>query len=219
MRAVSNFLSWLFLPLFTPVYGLLIVLFVPSTPKSFLRLDSLYEYPLKAKLLFILLFTVLIVFAPGLSFIVLRLNKTITSLSMENREERMTPIALMTFYCLILYLFLLYQPNNAMIPSVIMGMTIGGAFASFIAFHITKVMKISLHGIGMGALAGFVFMYYTGMEYFSIYALIAVFLAGGLVLSARVYLNAHTLKQVGFGYALGFVTQILAIFVYQIIDK
>lgn len=138
---------------------------------------------------------------------------------MEKREERMTPIAVMTFYCLILYLFLLYQPQDAMIPSIIMGMAVGGAVASFAAFHITKVTKISLHGIGMGALSGFVFMYFSGMEYYSLWLLVATFLAGGIVLSARVYLNAHTLKQVGLGYALGFVTQILSIFIYQIIDK
>lgn len=218
MRFLSNFISWLFLPLFTPVYGLLIVLFLPSVPQSFLRLDSLYEYPFQVKVLYIMLFTVFIVLAPGLSFLILRLNKTISSLAMESREERMTPIAVMTFYCLILYLFLLYQPEDAMIPSIIMGMAVGGVIASFSAYHITKFIKISLHGIGMGALAGFVYMYFSGMEYYSIWLLVNVFLAGGIVLSARVYLNAHTLKEVGLGYALGFITQILSIFVYQIID-
>lgn len=219
MRFIANFLSWLFLPLFTPIYGLLIVLFSPSVSASFLKLDSLYEHPFNVKILYLLLFSVFIVLAPGLSFIVLRLNKTISSLAMEKRDERMTPIAVMTFYCLVLYLFLLFQPKDAMIPTIIMGMAIGGAIAGFAAFHITKVMKISLHGIGMGALSGFVFMYFTGMESYSLWLLIATFIAGGLVLSARVYLNAHTVRQVGFGYALGFFTQMLAIFVYQIIEK
>jgi hypothetical protein len=219
MRFISSFLSWLFLPLFTPIYGLLIVLFVPSIPTSFLRLDSLYEYPNQVKVLYLLLFLVFIVIAPGLSFLVLRLNKTISSLGMEKREERMTPIAVMTFYCIVLYLFLLYQPQDAMIPTIIMGMSIGGAIASFAAYHITKVMKISLHGIGMGALAGFVFMYFTKMEVYSLWLLIATFITGGVVLSARVYLNSHSVRQVGLGYGLGFITQMLCIFIYQIIDK
>lgn len=98
-------------------------------------------------------------------------------------------------------------------------MAVGGAVASFAAYHITKVMKISLHGIGMGALAGFVFMYYTGMEYYSLWILAAIFLMGGVVLSARLYLNAHSVKEVSFGYALGFITQMLSIFIYQIIDS
>lgn len=217
MRRLANFISWLFLPLFTPIYGLLIILFLPSTPTSFLKLDSLYEYPFEVKLLYLLLFLVFIVLAPGLSFIVLRLNKTISSLSMHKRSERMTPIAVMTFYCIVLYLFLLYQPKEANIPTIIMGMSIGGAAASFAAYHITKVIKISLHGIGMGALAGFVFMYYTGMEIYPIGALIACFLAGGIVLSARLFLESHSLKEVTLGYALGFITQMLSIFVYQII--
>lgn len=214
MRYISNFISWLFLPLFTPIYGLLIVLFIPSIPSSFLKLDSLYEYPYEVKVLYLLLFGVFIVMAPGLSFIVLRLNKTISSLSMHKRTERLTPIAVMTFYCIVLYLFLIYQPREAHIPKIILGMSIGGAIASFAAYHITKTMKISLHGIGMGALAGFVFMYYTGMEYYPLWIFASTILIGGLVLSARLYLNAHSLSEVGFGYALGFITQILAIFVY-----
>ena len=217
MRGLANFISWLFLPLFTPVYGLLIVLFLPSTPTSFLKLDSLYEYPFSVKILYLMLFLVFIVLAPGLSFIVLRLNKTISSLSMHDRSERMTPIAIMTFYCIVLYLFLLYQPKEAYIPTIIMGMSIGGALASFTAFHITKIMKISLHGIGVGALAGFVFMYYTGMESYPTWVLITCFLAGGVVLSARLFLKAHSLKEVTFGYALGFLTQMISIFIYQII--
>lgn len=217
MHFIAKLISFVFLPLFTPIYGLLIVLFVPSVPVSFLRLDSLYEYPLQVKVLYLLLFTVFIVLAPGLSFIVLRLNKTISSLGMDKREERLTPIAIMTFYCLILYLFLLYQPENAMIPSIIKGMSIGGVLAGVAAYFITRFTKISLHGVGMGALSGFVFMYFSEMQYFSLWALIATFILGGIVLSARIFLNAHTLSQVAVGYGLGFITQILAIFAYQII--
>jgi membrane-associated phospholipid phosphatase len=216
MHSIAKFISFVFLPLFTPIYGLLIVLFVPSVPVSFLRLDSLYEYPLQVKVLYLLLFTVFIVLAPGLSFIVLRLNKTISSLGMDKQEERHTPIAIMTFYCLILYLFLLYQPENAMIPRIIMGMSVGGVLAGLSAYLINRFSKISLHGVGMGALSGFVFMYFLGMQYFSLWALIATFILGGIVLSARIFLNAHTLSQVAAGYGLGFITQILAIFVYQI---
>ena len=63
-------------------------------------MDSLYHYPYEVKMLYLLLFGVFIVLAPGASLLVLKMNKSISSLSLEVREERATPIAIMTFYCL-----------------------------------------------------------------------------------------------------------------------
>lgn len=217
MQVIARFFSWMFLPLFTPIYGLFIVLFIPAVPSSFFRLDTLYAYPMEIKWLFLLLFTVFLVLAPGLSFVVLRYNRTIASFAMESREERSTPISVMAFYFLVLYGFLLFQSNAEMIPATVKGMALAGGITSFIAYHINKVMKISLHAIGMGALAGFIYTYFLSMEYFSLLALVLVILAGGVVMTARLYLKQHTLKEIGFGYLLGFIIQFIVIFVYQII--
>lgn len=217
MTSFSKFFSWLFLPLFTPIYGLLIVLFLPSRPSSFLLMDSLYHYPYEVKMLYLLLFGVFIVLAPGMSLLVLKMNKSITSLSLEVREERATPIAIMTFYCLVLYLFLIFQENGAMVPNIIKGMALGGFLSSAIAYLMNKSFKVSLHGVGMGALAGFVLMYFLGMEVYSLPILLAVFILGGVVLTARLFLSAHNLKEVGIGYGLGFLTQIICIYFYDLL--
>ncbi len=219
MQVVARFFSWVFLPLFTPIYGLLVVLFIPSVPSSSFRLDTLYAYPIEIKWLFLLLFTVFLVLAPGLSFVVLRYNRTISSFAMEHREERATPISVMAFYFLVLYGFLLFQSNAEIIPAIIKGMALAGGITSFIAYHINKYMKISLHAIGMGALAGFVYTFFLSMESYSLLSLILVFLAGGLVMTARLYLKHHTLKEIGYGYLLGFIIQFIVIFVYQIITS
>lgn len=214
MKGFASFVSWLFLPLFTPIYGLMVVLYLPMQANSFLANESLYLLDPAAKFLFLLLFLVFIVLAPGLSFVVLRMNKTISSLQMERAEERLTPIAIMTFYCVVLYLFLHFQAEGALIPSIIKAMVLGGAIASFLAYFITKRMKISLHAIGMGALFGFIYMYASQLEQVPIGVLTAVLLLSGLVLSVRLVLNAHNLKEIGAGYVLGFATQIINIYFY-----
>ena len=214
MRKIAVLLSWIFLPLFTPIYGLLIVLYLPVQSNSFLASESLYMLDPAVKFLFLLLFLVFIVLAPGLSLLVLRLNKTISSLEMERKEERLTPIAIMTFYCLVLYVFLIFQTENAMIPSLLKAMVVGGALGSFIAYFITKKMKISLHGMGMGSLFGFVYMFSVPLEESPITMLILVLLAGGIVLSVRLFLKDHTLKEVGLGYLLGFASQFISIYFY-----
>ena len=217
MVSFAKFISGLFLPLFTPIYGLLIVLFIPSRPSSFLLMDSLYHYPIEVKMLYLLLFGVFIVLAPGMSLLVLKFNKSISSLSIEKREERATPIAIMTFYCIVLFLFLIFQENGAMVPNIIKGMALGGVLASAIAYLMNKKFKVSLHGVGMGALAGFVFMYFLDMELYVLPLLLAIFILGGIVLSARMFLNAHNIKEVAIGYALGFVSQVICIYFYNLI--
>jgi len=214
MKQISTLISWIFLPLFTPIYGLLIVLYFPSQADSFLASESLYMLHPDVKFLFVLLFLVFIVMAPGLSLVVLRLNKTISSLQMEDKEERLTPIAIMTFYCLVLYLFLMFQAENANIPSIIKAMVVGGALAALSSYFITKSFKISLHGMGMGALFGFVYMFSISLVQAPINMLITILMLGGLVMSARLFLKAHTLKEVGAGYLLGFASQVICIYFY-----
>ena len=214
MKQISTLLSWVFLPLFTPIYGLLIVLYLPVQSNSFVASESLYMLDPAVKFLFLLLFLVFIVMAPGLSLVVLRLNKTITSLQMESKEERLTPIAIMTFYCIILYLFLMFQAENALIPSIIKAMVVGGALGSGIAYFITKKSKISLHGMGMGSMFGFVYMFSVPLEQTPVFMLIAVLVVGGIVMTGRLFLKAHTLKEVGAGYFLGFASQVICIYFY-----
>ena len=138
MKGFASLISWLFLPLFTPIYGLLMVLYLPVQSKSFVANDSLYLLDPTAKFLFLLLFIVFIVLAPGLSFIVLRMNKSISSLRMETAEERLTPIAIMTFYCMVLYFFLHFQGEGALIPTIIKAMVF---LENILNFHCISSIK------------------------------------------------------------------------------
>ena len=212
MKIFSQAISWVFLPLFAPVYALLIVLYFESLPKSFLLWDSLYHYPPEIKISYIYLFLIFTTIAPGLSLLMLKVNKTISSLSLDNREDRSVPIGIMVFYCLVLYGVMAYQEGH--IPTILKAMAIGGAVSSLLALLITKSYKISLHGLGMGALTGFIFSYYLKMEFFHVELLYLSIFAGAIALSARYYLEKHSLLQLCLGYLLGFGCQFLSIYFY-----
>jgi len=214
MNIFSQVVSWIFLPLFTPVYALLLVLYFESLPKTFLLWDSLYHYPPELKTSFIYLFLIFTAAAPGLSLIMLKVNKTISSLSLENKEERALPIGIMLFYCIELYGVMAYQEGH--VPAILKAMAIGGVASSLIALWITKIYKISLHGLGVGALAGFIFSYYLDMEFFHIELLYFSIGVGAVTLFARYYLEKHTLSQLFLGYLLGFGSQFLSIYFYPI---
>lgn len=214
MKRLATIVSWVFLPLFTPLYALLVALYLPIPSASYVAEASLFLLPEPLKLLFILLFLVFIVLAPGFSFYIMKRSNTISSLMMDDRTERSNPIALMTFYCIILFGFLHYQAEGAYIPTIIKAMVLGGAVSGAVAFLINKRMKISLHSIGMGALFGFLYMFSLPLIKIPLILLSSVLLLGGIVMSARLLLNAHSLREVGYGYLLGFMAQLLCIFFY-----
>ena len=218
MKKIANLISWIFLPLFTPIYGLLVVLYYPVYSKSFWITESLFQMPTVAKLLFLSLFVTFIVLAPGVSFYMMKTNKTISSLAMEKQEERGAPIAIMFVYCLILSLFLWFQAKQFWVPTIIIGMVCGGALASLLAFFINKKIKISLHSIGMGTLFGFLYLFFLRLENIPLFLLFTVIIFGGIVGTARLILKQHTLKEIMLGYLLGFITQIVCIYYYPIIN-
>ncbi|HLW40658.1 MAG TPA: hypothetical protein VKX31_09710 [Brumimicrobium sp.] len=215
MQKISSFISWVFLPLFTPLYALAIALYLPINASSFVMNDSLHLLHPKVKFLFFLLFSIFIVIAPSFSLFVMKKNGMIQSFELENREERNSPIAVTMLYCLILFFFLHFQAEGAYIPPILKAMVLGGGAAAGIAYLINKFMKISLHGIGMGAFFGFIYMFSLRLEEIPLFLMISILLLGGIVMSARLILNAHTLKEVGYGYLLGFSTQLICILFYM----
>lgn len=218
MKNLSIFLSWLFVPLVVPIYGLLLVLYLPVKSASYISINSLYLYNPTAKILFLSLFTVFLLLAPTISFLVLKKNKTISSIQMEKREERYTPLAIMTFYCCILLGFLYFQSKSILIPPILEGVALGGGIASILAFFITKKHKVSFHSIAMGALLGFFYMYARTLTNEPVFVLSAVILLGGVINYTRVYLKKHTLFEVGIGYFLGFGSLALGIYIMHIIS-
>lgn len=212
MKSLAKAISFIFLPLFVPLYALIAVFYVPALPKSFYLLDALYHYPDEAKLLYLLLFGVFIVIAPGFSLIVLRLNKSISSLSIDQQEERFAPISIMIFYTVILYIFLWYQQESTFVPRILKAMVLGGFLSSVIAYIWNKWEKISLHGVGMGAFVGFLFMYFALLEKYNLIALLVAILLAGITLSARLFLQKHSPFEVLLGFSVGFCTQALVVY-------
>jgi membrane-associated phospholipid phosphatase len=69
---------------------------------------------------------------------------------------------------------------------------------------ITIFFKISVHAAGAGCMIGFLLsIMLIFPEHNLMWALVVIVLVGGLIMSARLYLNAHTPVEVYSGFALG----------------
>ncbi|MDQ4141322.1 MAG: hypothetical protein M3142_12475, partial [Bacteroidota bacterium] len=76
--------------------------------------------------------------------------------------------------------------------------------AVFFTFAISYFWKISAHSVGMGGALGFIILLHTWQpEERTLYLVSGTILLSGIVLSARLALNAHTPSQVYTGFLLG----------------
>lgn len=216
MKLLSHLLSWVFLPLFMPLFGLLIAMYVPSSPESLVSNDSLYLMVEQNKWVVLFMFFVFSTVAPGLSFVILRALNVITTIDMESKRERLIPMLIMLAYCLLLYFLFLVKAHNNILPKYVYALPLAGVFVTASFTLINRWIKISLHAGGAGILSGFIFAYSIEQAQFQFWTIIFVILASGLTIMARLFLRKHTPTEVYAGWSLAVMITFLINFYYPI---
>jgi membrane-associated phospholipid phosphatase len=205
MKLLAEILSWIFLPLLMPIYGLMLAMYIPSNQDYFFNTESLYFLTPEAKELILYMFFIFSALAPGLSFFMLHRRKVISTIDMESAKERSIPMLIMFGYCLLLYiLFVLKAPNN-ILPKYIYALPLAGTLVTALYTYINFYIKISLHGGGAGILSGFIFAYASVQQEYQFWILPAVIIASGLTIFARLFLKKHTPTEVYTGWSVAFI--------------
>ncbi|TXI85007.1 MAG: phosphatase PAP2 family protein [Crocinitomicaceae bacterium] len=216
MKQLSHLLSWIFLPLFMPLFGLLIAMYVPSSPQSLVDNDSLFLMIDQNKWVVLFMFFVFSTVAPGLSFVILRALNVITTIDMESKRERLIPMLIMLAYCLLLYFLFLVKAHNNILPKYVYALPLAGVFVTASFTLINRWIKISLHAGGAGILSGFIFAYSMEQAEFQFWTILVVILASGLTIMARLFLRKHTPTEVYSGWSLAVLITFLINFYYPI---
>jgi membrane-associated phospholipid phosphatase len=216
MKIFSDIVSWVFLPLFMPVYGLLLAMYIPSNEDYILNEDSLYFLTDAAKQAILYMFFIFSVLAPGLSFLLLHKKKIISTIDMENQRERNIPMILMLSYCLVLYFLFIIKAQDNILPKYVYALPLSGVFVTVTYTFINRWIKISLHAGGAGILTGFLLAYASAQVEFETWILVAAILASGLTLTARLYLKKHTQLEVYTGWSLAVLLTFLVNTLYPI---
>lgn len=216
MKVLSHLLSWIFLPLFMPLFGLLIAMYVPSSPQSLVENDSLYLMIDQNKWVVLFMFFVFSTVAPGLSFVILRALNVITTIDMESKRERLIPMLIMLAYCLLLYFLFIVKAHNNILPKYVYALPLAGVFVTASFTLINRWIKISLHAGGAGILSGFIFAYSIEQVEFQFWTILFVILASGLTIMARLFLRKHTPTEVYAGWSLAVMITFLINFYYPI---
>lgn len=191
---LAQYISIAFHPLLMPFYAIAILF----------KVHSYLTYSLAPEVKKIILFIVFITcfVLPVLLTLYLLQKGFIRSLEMNERKERRVPFLVSMLMYVCCYLLIRQLPAPDLIPAIV----ITGAVIIAIAFAITLRWKISIHMIGLGGLAGIIFI--SGdriLTDVSAY-FILVLLISGITGWARLSREAHTSMQVYAGFIAGFIS-------------
>ncbi len=198
---LSKAVSVVFHPIFMPLYGLIILMTAPT----FLRYMPSH---VKNILFFIVLINNVLIPLAFLPF--LRYRNIISSYNIEEKSERVMPLLMTSIlYCTTSFIVFRYQ-----IPFFLKSFIFATSVLSILVSMINFGWKISIHSVGAGALLATVIVLSLKLRTPLTGYLIAVILAGGLILASRLRLNSHNPAQVWVGFLAGFL--VISLFILLI---
>lgn len=210
---LSHFLSWIFLPLLMPIYGLALTMYIPSEP---IKLDSwtMFTLPPEVKNQLLLVFFIIGALLPALSFMELHRRKIISTIDMENRLERSIPLIIQFAFCLMLFVVFLVKAPENVLPKYFYALPLSGILVTVLFMFINRWIKISLHAGGAGILVGYLFAFFIVQANYNFWIFIGAIMASGLTIFARLYLNKHRPIEVYTGWSLAFLITALSCLLY-----
>lgn len=205
MNILARVISIIFHPLLmaTYLFGLL-YLFLPS---------ALYPISQERQLALIVMISVMTFILPALGISMLRTVGAISSFTMLDRRERIRPFFLITIVYLFFTYFLAYKIGAGLDDNLFRFLLIID-FLVIAATAITFYYKISIHSIGVMGMLGIIIPLNRMAESNSLLIpTIALIAIAGLVMSARLQLNSHTVREVWVGAATGFLVGFLGMII------
>ena len=200
--AVIKFLaygfSYIFHPLFIPVYVTLFLLLVH--PYIFAGLDNW------GKLGNLLQIFVNCTFLPLVSVLLLRGLKFIGSVYLNTQKERIIPYMIsMIFYFWNWYAF---KNNHGALEMQSLSMAIFNA--SVFGFLANISLKVSMHAIAVGVMSSFlILLAFNDTTNLTVYLSVA-FLITGIVCTSRLIVSDHSSKEIYLGLLIGILSQLAA---------
>ncbi len=198
----ANLLSYLFHPLFVPLY---VISFLVYIHPSFF---SGFSAAAKKQTLAIVFLN--LIFFPLVSVLLLKAVGFIDSIFLRTRKDRIIP-----YMACGIFFFWAYTVfhKQEIYPPIMASFVLGVFFASSVGLLANIYFKISMHAIGMGGLLGALALVIKSNTMLMTWPMALGILLTGLVCTARFVVSDHTEKEIYSGLLAGFLCQIAAGFV------
>lgn len=195
LKKILPFFSYAFHPLFISLYTALFYFFVTR--------DFFYRYEI---LLILFQITILTIFLPiSMYYLLKSLGLAKSSIMLHEKKERRLPLAFQAMFYLVL---IQHSFSTVVLPELYYFFL--GALISTILTLILIVLrfKASIHMIaitGMTLFIAAISMHY-GIQFLYLIAFSIIMI--GFVASSRLYMNAHSMKEIVVGVLVGGIPQI-----------
>jgi hypothetical protein len=194
-------LSYIFHPIFIPLYVIWFLVFVHPS------LFSGYSAGQKLQTIFITVQN--LIFYPLFTVALLRAVKFIDSVFLHTKKDRIIPY----MACGIFFFWGYTVFKSLDYPTVVPAFVLGIFLASSGALLANIYFKVSMHAIGMGGLIGIFLVVANTNSMLMTWPLSIAFLIAGLVCTARFIVSDHTQKDIYMGLLIGLLAQFVAAYV------
>ena len=200
IKILANIISYVFHPLFIPLYLTYFIIEVRSY-----QFDGLSDWIRLTKLLKV---AVSCTFLPLVTVLLLRGLKFIDSVFLRTQRDRIIPYVI----CMIFYFWNWYTFKNIHDVKDLVSSSMAIFNASVFGFLANITMKVSMHAIAVGVMTTFIaLLAFNESISMSFYLSVAV-LISGLVSTSRLFVSDHTPKEIYFGLFIGIFSQLAAHF-------
>lgn len=206
LTTFARFVSLLFHPLLIPTYSFAVL--------AWLYPMGLEPIPQPSHSIFIILIFVVTFAVPLLNVSILKAFGVVRSYQMPGRSERVIPFLLVTIiYLAITYLF--YWKSRISFNDQFMKFMLIIDLLVIMATVITFFFKVSIHSLTIWGVIGIIIPLnkITGVETLFYAALVTIILAG-IIMSSRLMLQVHSLKEVLWGAITGLATSVVGMMIF-----
>lgn len=203
IRLLANFFSYIFHPLFIPLFAAWFLVFVH--PSYFVG------YGPKEKIWILVRVAYTMVFFPLVTVFLLKGLGFIDSIFLKTQRDRIIPYIASGIFFFWAYLVFRNQPE---IPTILTSFAFAVFISSSAALMANIYFKISMHGIGMGGLLGVFIVLVQQNSMWMAVPLSIAFLITGLVCTSRLIVSNHTPKEIYAGLVIGIICQLVAAAMY-----
>lgn len=209
LRIFFKIITYVFHPILLPTYGTLIYLWAnPSIQGKEVDEGTFITPSLALATIFINTFIM-----PAMAILMMKALGFIKSIDMHDKQDRIIPfIATMTFY---IWAFLVIKNYFDFMLPLYTIFILGTVVSLMLSFFINIFLKLSIHMVGMAGLMAATLLMMISSEKSLIGVFLVIIVLTGLVASARLYLKAHTTKEVFIGFLIGISGQMLAFSLYS----
>lgn len=194
MKKVLPLFSYLFHPIFIPIFGALLYF---ELNENFFVIEQIY--------LIIIQISIIMVFIPICFFYLLRTLGKVDSVMLSDVSQRKIPLAIQVLLIGIL-IFKSITPD--VIPELFY-FFLGGLASTVLALTLAFLrIKASLHMMGTVSLLAFVIGLSMHNQVNAIYVIAALVLVNGLVAASRLEMKAHSEIELAIGTLCGLLPQL-----------